>query len=330
MEVFFDASSSSDSDGSIISYDWNFADGPNGSGVTTSHVYETAGDYTVQLTITDNDSASDSVTMDIEVISGTQVGGIISENTTWTKQGSPYVVTDTVQIPTGIKLTIDPGVTISRPSPDVMFLINGEIYAHGTPTNRIFFDGGNNSNFFTALNSNIDALFLLDLEYCTIKNGNNFFHLQGGSFSLKHCILENIFDYSWLWYPEQDIYIEYNKFINAGKFSIGHRGDVRVYIRYNLFDGLPIGSEFCIKNWAAKDSSQTIVQYNSFINMNGIVLKLPYGCNDAAMSAPENYWGTQDISAIEGMIYDKNDDITCAGYIQYEPILTEPHLDVPQ
>jgi PKD repeat protein len=148
LDVSFNASSSSDSDGSIISYTWNFGDGSNGSGVTTSNIYENAGDYTVQLTVSDNDSASDSITMDIEVISGTQVGGIINENTTWTKQGSPYVVTDTVQIPTGIKLTISPGVTISKPSSGDMFLINGEIYAHGTPIEKIIFEGGNNSNFF--------------------------------------------------------------------------------------------------------------------------------------------------------------------------------------
>jgi hypothetical protein len=29
------------------------------------------------------------------------------------------------------------------------------------------------------------------------------------------------------------------------------------------------------------------------------------------------------------MIYDKNDDITCAGFIDYLPILTEPHPDTP-
>ena len=335
LEVSFNASNSSDSDGSIISYTWNFGDGSNGSGVTTSHIYENAGDYTVQLTVSDNDSASDSITMDIEVISGTQVGGIINENTTWTKQGSPYVVTDTVQIPTGIKLTISPGVTISKPSSGDMFLINGEIYAHGTPIEKIIFEGGNNSNFFNPKNSDINTF--LDLEYCTITNGNSFWPPSGyeqyGAFSLKHCILENLSYYSYIWYPKQDIYIEYNKFINTGGFSVGHDDNIKVYIRYNLFNrknpNLPSYADFCVKNWAAYSLSQTVVQNNSFINMNGIVLKLPGGYGDAVMAAPENYWGTQDIIAIENMIYDKNDDITCAGYIQYEPILTEPHPDVP-
>jgi hypothetical protein len=63
--------------------------------------------------------------------------------------------------------------------------------------------------------------------------------------------------------------------------------------------------------------------------MNGIVLKLPSGYPSTSMIATENYWGTKDTSEIDDMIYDKNDDITCANYIEYEPILTEPHPNVP-
>jgi len=84
-----------------------------------------------------------------------------------------------------------------------------------------------------------------------------------------------------------------------------------------------------VQNWASYGSSRTIVKYNSFINMSGIVLKLPSGYTNAAMVANENYWGTQDINIIDSMIYDQNDDITCAGYIEYLPILVEPHPDVP-
>jgi|GEM_PF-2176220 len=335
LEVSFNASSSSDSDGSITSYDWDFKDGETGNGEIISHTFSSIGSYNVELTVTDDKGATDSTTKEIEVISGTQAGGIISENTTWTKQDSPYLVTDTVQIPSGVILTISPGVTVSKPSSGDIFLINGEIYAHGTPAEKIIFEGGNNSNFFNPDNSDINTF--LDLEYCTITNGNSFWppsgHEQYGAFSLKHCILENLSDYSYIWYPKQDVYIEYNQFINTGGFSVGQDDNIKVYIRYNLFDrknpNLPSYADFCVKNWAAYSSSQTVVQNNSFINMNGIVLELPGGYGDAAMSAAENYWGTQEIIAIENMIYDKNDDITCAGYIQYEPILTEPHPDVP-
>ncbi|MEU4445178.1 PKD domain-containing protein [Actinosynnema sp. NPDC050801] len=50
----FDASASSDPDGTVSSYAWEFGDGKTGSGVKPSHTYSTAGAYTVKLTVTDN------------------------------------------------------------------------------------------------------------------------------------------------------------------------------------------------------------------------------------------------------------------------------------
>jgi PKD repeat protein len=52
--VQFDGSGSSSSDGSIVSYAWDFGDGNTGSGITVTHVYTQAGNYTVALTVTDN------------------------------------------------------------------------------------------------------------------------------------------------------------------------------------------------------------------------------------------------------------------------------------
>ncbi len=67
LTVSFNASSSSDSDGNIINYAWDFGDGSNDSGITTIHTYENSGDYTVQLIITDNNSATNSTTNNITV-----------------------------------------------------------------------------------------------------------------------------------------------------------------------------------------------------------------------------------------------------------------------
>ncbi len=66
LTVDFDASSSSDPDGPIASYSWDFGDSsPNGSGVTPSHTYATAGTYTVTLTVTDSDTLIDTDTQTI-------------------------------------------------------------------------------------------------------------------------------------------------------------------------------------------------------------------------------------------------------------------------
>ena len=54
VAVSFNASSSSDPDGTIVSYSWAFGDGATGTGVSPSHTYTSAGTYTVRLTVTDN------------------------------------------------------------------------------------------------------------------------------------------------------------------------------------------------------------------------------------------------------------------------------------
>ena len=58
MPLQFDGSGSVDPDGSIVSYMWDFGDGSTGSGVTPTHTYAAAGDYTVTLTVVDNDNLS--------------------------------------------------------------------------------------------------------------------------------------------------------------------------------------------------------------------------------------------------------------------------------
>ncbi|MCU4140519.1 MAG: hypothetical protein MW690_000994 [Methanophagales archaeon] len=54
-EITFDASASTDPDGSIVSYEWDFGDGETASGKVVTHAYSDAGSYTVTLTVTDDE-----------------------------------------------------------------------------------------------------------------------------------------------------------------------------------------------------------------------------------------------------------------------------------
>ena len=81
--ISLDGSGSSDSDGTIVQYDWNFGDGNTGSDISPTHTYSEDGIYTVSLTVTDDKGATDSssTTSLISSQSGTELTiSLISPN----------------------------------------------------------------------------------------------------------------------------------------------------------------------------------------------------------------------------------------------------------
>ncbi|MHB1138736.1 MAG: PKD domain-containing protein, partial [Microthrixaceae bacterium] len=68
--VSVNAHGSTDGDGTITSYAWHFGDGSTGSGPTASRTYAAAGSYTITLTVTDDDGATNSTTRNVTVGSG--------------------------------------------------------------------------------------------------------------------------------------------------------------------------------------------------------------------------------------------------------------------
>ena len=67
LSASFDASASSDTDGSIAGYAWNFGDGETGTGVTATHPYAAAGTYAVTLTVTDNNGSTSTLSKSVTV-----------------------------------------------------------------------------------------------------------------------------------------------------------------------------------------------------------------------------------------------------------------------
>ena len=66
--VSFNGTSSIDPDGSIVAYSWSFGDGtPVGSGPAPTHAYAAPGSYTVTLTVTDSDGATNAASRPLTV-----------------------------------------------------------------------------------------------------------------------------------------------------------------------------------------------------------------------------------------------------------------------
>ena len=70
LTVVFTGSGSTDADGTVVSYAWDFGDSQSSTLADPSHTYQSAGTYTATLTVTDDGGLSDSASVVISVLSG--------------------------------------------------------------------------------------------------------------------------------------------------------------------------------------------------------------------------------------------------------------------
>jgi PKD repeat protein len=66
-QIQFDARSSSDPDGDIVNYDFNFGNGFTSNGIQTTHSYTDPGVYTVRLVVVDSEGRTDTTTRTVNV-----------------------------------------------------------------------------------------------------------------------------------------------------------------------------------------------------------------------------------------------------------------------
>ena len=141
--VTLDGSGSSDSDGTIEYYEWQEDWVFLGSGVTLETVFA-QGVHEITLYVVDDGRKVGSDVVRVEVTGGggcgTLVNGTISEDTTWTVAGSPYIVTDEgLTVNDGVTLTLEPGVVVKFESANAGIYVRGTLNASGTPDNKIVF-----------------------------------------------------------------------------------------------------------------------------------------------------------------------------------------------
>ncbi len=95
-------SGSSDTDGTIVSYAWDFGDGTSGSGANPFHTYASVGTFVATLTVTDNsgDQATDTVTITVD---GHSARSLLTQITMSSgKQRGTAIVNGVVQVTNGL------------------------------------------------------------------------------------------------------------------------------------------------------------------------------------------------------------------------------------
>ncbi len=180
-QVDVDGSASSDADGSIVSYEWDFGDGNTANGATATHTYAGAGTYTITLTVTDNRGDKDTETLQVTldpipddeaptVPANLRTVSVTDQTASITWDAS----TDNIGV-TGYNVYLDGALyqTVATPGLDVEGLTPGTSY---TIVVEAIDAAGNISGFsnpldLTTSNCSSETVYLSDMQEVSVQNG---------------------------------------------------------------------------------------------------------------------------------------------------------------
>ncbi len=256
-------------------------------------------------------------------------GGTITQDSTWTKEGSPYVISGDVRINDGATLTIEPGVRVLFERYDenniwhfgqVDIIVDGTLKAIGSESDSIYFDDINGQETWNTwgsimLGGNADikyAVFKHAVNYALYLHGadsvavtNSLFASCGQGIHLEQQNSTDTYD---------NIKVEYNTFID------NHTSIVYVVyfgaclIQYNDFYS-SYSNDIQVE-WWWHSAGNFSAYYNNFHNNNNnnIISNSTYDPVDMRY----NYWGPaataemnaggnpKDISRIDDYYNDNN------------------------
>ena len=120
LKVSFDGTGSTDAQGPISGYAWDFGDNSSGSGATASHTYAASGTYTVELTVTNSVGLTTDLARSVVVKALPSAGGISGVTSTsssltvggWALDPNATDRSATVQV----KVTSPSGKAVSVPT----------------------------------------------------------------------------------------------------------------------------------------------------------------------------------------------------------------------
>jgi len=295
--------------------------------------------------------------------SGTSVGGLISQDTTWTLENSPYLFVDDVTVAPGVTLTIEPEVTVDLDFWNLK--VDGTLYAVGNETHRIKLQtrerplSGNVRIYFSE--SSVGCI----IEYAEIDlYGGGGYGIRGGCPTISNNVMRfsgcdaGIVAIEGSMISNNIIVVNsYRGIVTDGSASIlyniiagGSYSDVGIGVggdpiiignlitnfhsdlgraAITFYGGKPyIGNNTILKSFRA-------ISFPSFfdpseIDQARIIFNNIYGNVEVGKSDPRitinltyNWWGTTNTSLLDNRIWDQKDDRSLC-LITYTPFLTHP------
>ncbi|MFA7156901.1 MAG: right-handed parallel beta-helix repeat-containing protein [Bacilli bacterium] len=175
------------------------------------------------------------------VYAETEVSGNISTDTIFTSANSPYIVTGTIQVLEGVKLTIEPGVIIKF-NEDAGLSIGGELVAVGSQDSMIKFTSSQ-SNLPSSPDSLWKGIKFVDASI-DAQTDNQGLYLSGSI--IEYCIIEYAGSNSRV---EAPIYItESSPFIKNNTITNNSNGNGYSGGGINILSGSPVIENNTITN----------------------------------------------------------------------------------
>lgn len=258
-----------------------------------------------------------------------RLGGMITQNTVLTRANSPYTIAKTLQIPLGLTVKVEPGVTIVS-NAQTMFRVQGDLLFEGSESRPINLNGSPKIFFST---KSAPKGTKIHMNFVNLNGGGiistSLGHAGYVNWEIRNSRITNLKSRWYVWYPTNFL-IENSVFRNSGGIDIGidtrEEGSNPAIIRNNLFDG-PSRSGFWVQAWAS-NGGPVQVTGNHFKGDGFNVLKIKYG--SSFIDASGNYWGTTNPKKIEDKVLDAGDSLKYKSKIDLSRPLSSRPAGVPR
>jgi hypothetical protein len=238
----------------------------------------------------------------------------ITTDTTFTKEGSPYIVEGEVDVSPTATLTIEPGaqVTAQYPGSPIWFNLYGKLKAVGTPEDRITI----NNVQIRGMNSPNNQL---QIEYATIefKSPRTFTMGMKNGLTIKNSTISNgeiLFSSQ-----QNSVLIENNYFTNQSYLTINN-GAAPTLIKGNTFHTTNhFFADIELRcNGDGCNASNTVITENNFFSPDYFYVKFWDSFPPkVVLNGTNNYWGTINPKIINGHLWTN-------GHLNLEPFAYKP------
>lgn len=250
-------------------------------------------------------------------VSATQV---INTDTTWTA-AQPIELSDDIEVASGVTLTVEAGAIVNGNG--FQLLAGGNVALTGTNTLSVVL---NNTHLVFGSDPNHPGR--IDLQYARMYGGS-FLKPTGygsyGTFSLANSRFSDV-DGFYLWYPVGPNSITQNIFERSEGFNILLNSSGSLSITNNVF--VEQTTDYAI-GVSANYADTLQLSNNSFLSIDRVALQVFPNFTNNPFPAENNYFGTTNIQTINAMILDRNDGLDRSDFIDFQPFLTEAHLNTP-